>query len=173
MCTATKEIMQVQPLKIKIMKKVTALILGLFAVVFSVNAASENSNTYLGTPFNGQSYIFVEGGVEFSVFPDGQFDFVFVGHNQGNNVNVNVAALLNPWWKITSAMLAHRFTDVWSGLQVLASITTTTTAAGTNNSPILPYATYATEIAQIYRRKLFQTLVLPTLMQQESLVKRF
>ena len=33
-----------QALKIKIMKKVTALVLGLFAAVFSVNAASENAN---------------------------------------------------------------------------------------------------------------------------------
>ena len=79
-----------QALKIKIMKKVTALVLGLFAAVFSVNAASENANHYYGSFNNGQSYIFVEGGVEFSVFPDGQFDFVYVGPNQGSNVNVSI-----------------------------------------------------------------------------------
>ncbi|MCB0457228.1 MAG: hypothetical protein KDC91_05750 [Flavobacteriaceae bacterium] len=71
------------------MKNVTAIVLGLFAAVFSVNAASENTNHYYGN-YNGQSYIFVEGGVEFSVFPDGQFDFVYVGHSQGSSVNVSI-----------------------------------------------------------------------------------
>lgn len=81
--------MQVQPLKIKIMKNVSALLLSLFAAVFSVNAASDNTYHYYGN-YNGQSYIFVEGGVEFSVFPDGQFDFVYVGPTQGNQVNVSI-----------------------------------------------------------------------------------
>ncbi|MEZ4874911.1 MAG: hypothetical protein R2793_05560 [Flavobacteriaceae bacterium] len=71
------------------MKKVTALVLTLFAVVLSVNAASEQTNKFYGN-YNGQSYIFVEGGVEFSVFPDGQFDFVYVGPTQGSNVNVSI-----------------------------------------------------------------------------------
>ncbi|WP_146090666.1 hypothetical protein [Aureitalea marina] len=30
-----------------------------------------------------RSYIFVEGGVEFAVYPDGQFDFAYVGGNRG------------------------------------------------------------------------------------------
>ncbi|MEZ4779468.1 MAG: hypothetical protein R2786_08835 [Flavobacteriaceae bacterium] len=71
------------------MKNVTALVLSLFAVAFSVNANSENNNHYDGN-YNGQSYIFVEGGVEFSVFPDGQFDFVYVGPSHGSNVNVSI-----------------------------------------------------------------------------------
>ena len=36
-----------------------------------------------GSYFDGQSYIFVEQGIEFSIFPDGQFDFVFVGPQNG------------------------------------------------------------------------------------------
>ena len=72
------------------MKKVAALVLGIFAFVFSVNAASEKSNEYSSYRYDGNSYIFVEGGVEFSVFPDGQFDFVYLGTTQGNNVNVNI-----------------------------------------------------------------------------------
>ncbi|MEZ4857847.1 MAG: hypothetical protein R2781_03480 [Flavobacteriaceae bacterium] len=71
------------------MKKVTALVLSFFAAVYSINAANENENPYYEN-YNGQSYIFVEGGVEFSVFPDGQFDFVYVGNTQGNNINVSI-----------------------------------------------------------------------------------
>ncbi|RLD27255.1 MAG: hypothetical protein DRI70_04705 [Bacteroidetes bacterium] len=51
----------------------------------SNNIAAEHLLNY----YDGKSYIFVEGGVEFSVFPDGQFDFVYVGNQTGNNVNVN------------------------------------------------------------------------------------
>jgi len=36
-----------------------------------------------GSYYDGQSYIFVEQGIEFSVFPDGQFDFVYVGPQNG------------------------------------------------------------------------------------------
>jgi hypothetical protein len=77
-------------LKSKIMKKVTAIVLVLIASVFNMKAASDGSENYYGNYFNGSSYIFVEGGVEFSVFPDGQFDFVYVGRNQGSQVNVSI-----------------------------------------------------------------------------------
>lgn len=70
------------------MKNVATIVFGLFLAVFSVNAASENTQNYFRNFNNGQSYIFVEGGVEFSVFPDGQFDFVFLG-THGNQLNVN------------------------------------------------------------------------------------
>lgn len=66
------------------------MIIGFFALLFSASAANNVSAEYYTNFNNGRSYIFVEGGVEFSVFPDGQFDFVFLGANQGSNVNVNV-----------------------------------------------------------------------------------
>ncbi|HPF12497.1 MAG TPA: hypothetical protein PKW08_12390 [Flavobacteriaceae bacterium] len=71
------------------MKTVTALVFGLFLSAFSMNAASEAAASY-GNYYNGNSYIFVEGGVEFSVFPDGQFDFVYVGGHNGSQVNINI-----------------------------------------------------------------------------------
>lgn len=40
-----------------------------------------------GSYYDGQSYIFVEQGIEFSVFPDGQFDFVYVGPQNGASFN--------------------------------------------------------------------------------------
>jgi len=40
-----------------------------------------------GSYYDGQSYIFVEQGIEFSVFPDGQFDFVHVGPQSGASFN--------------------------------------------------------------------------------------
>jgi len=52
---------------------------------FTAQAFSADMTTYRG--YSGNSYIFVEGGVEFSVFPDGQFDFVYLG-NQGTHVSI-------------------------------------------------------------------------------------
>ncbi len=72
------------------MKKVTALVFSLFAAVFSVKAAGEAINDHYSGFYNGSSYIFVEGGVEFSVFPDGQFDFVYLGNRGASNVNVSI-----------------------------------------------------------------------------------
>ncbi len=69
------------------MKKVTALILGLFLASFSVNAANDASATIILN--NDRSYIFVEGGVEFSVYTDGQFDFVYVGNGSTTNLSIN------------------------------------------------------------------------------------
>lgn len=72
------------------MKKVTALVLGIFLLGFTAKAAEETSLNGTLNFYDGSSYIFVERGIEFSVFPDGQFDFVYVGPNNGNvNVNIN------------------------------------------------------------------------------------
>src|SRR5699024_7034584 len=38
---------------------------------------------------DGSRYIFVEGNVEFAVYPDGQFDFVYVGPHRGNQISIN------------------------------------------------------------------------------------
>ncbi len=77
-------------LKFEIMKNVSALLFAFFATVFSMNANSVDSENYYGNFYNGSSYIFEEGGIEFSIFPDGQFDFVYLGRNQGSQVNVSV-----------------------------------------------------------------------------------
>ena len=70
------------------MKKLAFLFIGLLLSGISVKAASNaEASTFRG--YDGSSYIFVEGNVEFSVFPDGQFDFVFLGQSNGVNVSVN------------------------------------------------------------------------------------
>lgn len=72
--------------------------LGLFfTVVFLVgatvsakttNAPEDNSSANAINRGYGNSFIFNEGGIEFSVFPDGQFDFY--APNYGPDVNVSV-----------------------------------------------------------------------------------
>ena len=71
------------------MRKVTALVLGIFFLGVSAKGASNASAESTLNFYDGSSYIFVEGGVEFSVFPDGQFDFVYLGTGNGVNVNLN------------------------------------------------------------------------------------
>ena len=56
----------------------------------SAKANSEASENCIIDRYDGKTYIFEEGGVEFSVFADGQFDFAYVGLNHGSDVNVNV-----------------------------------------------------------------------------------
>lgn len=46
------------------------------------------ADTYNNFGYDGNKIIFVEGNVEFSVFPDGQFDFVFLGH-EGTDVTIS------------------------------------------------------------------------------------
>ncbi|GGG45651.1 hypothetical protein [Bizionia arctica] len=72
------------------MKKIMFLITGLILGGFSVSATTtnkpnqiDNSTTYKGY---GNSFIFVENNIEFSVFPDGQFDFYMPSY--ASNVNV-------------------------------------------------------------------------------------
>lgn len=48
----------------------------------SIMAAEDYRNDY------GDAFIFEEGGVEFAVYPDGQFDFYYNEHRNGYNVNV-------------------------------------------------------------------------------------
>ncbi len=71
------------------MKKLITLVFGILAISFSSKATSvETQNNYY--PNYGNSYIFVENNVEFSIFPDGQFDFVYVGGHNGTAVSVSV-----------------------------------------------------------------------------------
>lgn len=52
------------------------------------NASPSESENSFGRNYDGSSYIFVEGDVEFSVFPDGQFDFVYVGPQNASQVTI-------------------------------------------------------------------------------------
>lgn len=74
------------------MKKATTLLAGIFLMCFSANAVTVLPENLMTTNNYGQRYIFVEGGVEFSIFPDGQFDFVYLGRNDGNNLNVQIGS---------------------------------------------------------------------------------
>lgn len=66
-------------------------LLAIFFVGWSASAETTSgySNSY--NYYDGQTFIFTEGPVEFSVFADGQFDFRYLG-NQRNGVNVHVGS---------------------------------------------------------------------------------
>src|SRR5690606_40811434 len=73
-----------------------AFIFSILLMGFSANATSLDNGNDTRRGYDGNAYIFVEGDVEFSVFPDGQFDFVYVGPQTGSQVtistpNVNVS----------------------------------------------------------------------------------
>ena len=55
-----------------------------------VGTAAELNNSARSYNYNGSAYIFIEGPIEFSVFPDGQFDFVYLGYDNRGRVNVNI-----------------------------------------------------------------------------------
>lgn len=55
----------------------------------AAKAAPNSGENFHRRGYDGSAYIFVEGDVEFSVFPDGQFDFVYVGPQKGSSVSIN------------------------------------------------------------------------------------
>ncbi len=74
------------------MKKLATLVFSFLLIGITANATSVSSELcedYTINRYDGKTYIFVEGGVEFSVFADGQFDFAYVGPSYGNGVHVN------------------------------------------------------------------------------------
>ena len=73
------------------MKKLVT-IFSILIVSFTTYATSKTVNdiSYHGER-NNRSYIFVEGNVEFSIFPDGQFDFVYIGSQNASGVSVNTS----------------------------------------------------------------------------------
>ncbi len=73
------------------MKKAARLILGLFIMSYSVITASVTAEETLVNGNYGKSYIFVVENVEFSVFPDGQFDFTYLGSNNNTIVTFSSA----------------------------------------------------------------------------------
>ncbi|NJX15196.1 hypothetical protein [Tamlana crocina] len=75
------------------MKKFIFLLAGLALTGFSVNAATTTNSEHLEeiNIYNrgyGNSFIFVENGIEFSVFPDGQFDFNILHNNPRFSVSI-------------------------------------------------------------------------------------
>ena len=69
------------------MKKSTLLLIALFVVGLTAKAYENNSRYY--TSYDGSKYVFVESGIEFSVFPDGEFDFYIPQYVSGISVGVN------------------------------------------------------------------------------------
>lgn len=71
------------------MKNLFTLATVFLVLSFSAQAKINNQNDYIVTNGYGTSYIFTEQNIEFSVFPDGQFDFAYVGGFNGEAVCVN------------------------------------------------------------------------------------
>ena len=76
------------------MKQISLFIASLFLVAITANATTakleSNAETIIYNNGYGKSFIFNEGGIEFSVFADGQFDFYMSRY--GSNVNVSVSS---------------------------------------------------------------------------------
>lgn len=68
------------------MKKLAFILSLLIAGVsaYAIPAKNESARGY-----DGNAFIFQEGTVEFSVFPDGQFDFVYIGPQKSNRIIIN------------------------------------------------------------------------------------
>ena len=75
------------------MKNFRTLLL-LLLTIATVNAAkTDTPGSTNQTPYNGKAYIFIEGGVEFSVFADGQFDFVYLATQQSTMLSFNTPSV--------------------------------------------------------------------------------
>lgn len=72
-----------------IMKNLKTLILFLFIGLTANVAKATSPEAANYTKYDGKAYIFIENGVEFSVFPDGQFDFVYVGPQNSTEVVIS------------------------------------------------------------------------------------
>lgn len=75
------------------MKKLAFLLIGLITLSSTTlamsNESAESTATRYNAVYDGSKYIFVENGIEFSVFPDGEFDFYIPNYVQGVSVGVN------------------------------------------------------------------------------------
>ncbi|WP_339844393.1 hypothetical protein [uncultured Dokdonia sp.] len=71
------------------MKHLALLFIGLLTFSASTYAAEEDTSIRRGTVYDGSKYIFVENGIEFSVFPDGEFDFYIPQYVEGVSLSVN------------------------------------------------------------------------------------
>ncbi len=81
-------------LKTYIMKKFALLLIGLLTIGSTTYVAAETTNTVRrGTVYDGSKYIFIENGIEFSVFPDGEFDFYIPQYTEGVSIGVNAGPI--------------------------------------------------------------------------------
>ena len=74
------------------MKNLAILLIGLITLsstTFASNTSTSESTARYNAVFDGSKYVFVENGIEFSLFPDGEFDFYIPEYVQGVDVNVN------------------------------------------------------------------------------------
>ena len=71
------------------MRQLLILFVGLLTFSGSTYAAAEDTSIRRGTVYDGSKYIFVENGIEFSVFPDGEFDFYIPDYVEGVSLSVN------------------------------------------------------------------------------------
>jgi hypothetical protein len=72
------------------MRKLATLMIGFLLMTFSESATSNSIEDIGIYETYGKSYIFVVDSVEFSVFPDGQFDFTYIGNN---NISLSTNAV--------------------------------------------------------------------------------
>ena len=78
------------------MKKLIYLFSALLLTSFAVNAENivKSNDAQLTNYRNyGKSFIFQENGIEFSIFPDGQFDFNIRRYTNNVNVSANVGGV--------------------------------------------------------------------------------
>lgn len=73
------------------MKNLT-IALSVFLIGISVHANAFLDDVY-HRGYDGNAFIFQEGNVEFSIFPDGQFDFIYIGPQKSQRVIINTPNL--------------------------------------------------------------------------------
>lgn len=66
--------------------KNTAILIGILFFGLSAKSSNLDNNSIFRGNYDGSAFIFVEGNVEFSVFPDGQFDFIYLGQQKQSQV---------------------------------------------------------------------------------------
>ena len=71
------------------MKNVALLFTSLLLVSFTMSATETNTASAARYYNYGKSFIFTEGGIEFSIYADGQFDFYLNRRRGGVSVGVN------------------------------------------------------------------------------------
>lgn len=78
--------------KTNIMRQLLIVFIGLLAFSGSTYAAEETA-IGRGTIYDGSKYIFAVNGIEFSVFPDGEFDFYIPNYVEGVSLNANAGPI--------------------------------------------------------------------------------
>ncbi|WP_051908138.1 hypothetical protein [Flavimarina sp. Hel_I_48] len=75
------------------MKNLLFFFITVFTFTSQASMASVNHSDNPYSRYNGQRYLFNEGGIEFSVYPDGEFDFVVPQAVNNLQLNLNNSAL--------------------------------------------------------------------------------